>query len=340
MATDPGTPESGVSHLDRLASDPGRFHIFHALRVLEAHYSDAPRMGTSRRPSEDPVRLGQQPEMAFPRSTLAAFQPAKDGRPARLTNLFFGLFGPNGPLPLHLTSYARDRQRNHRDSTLLAFANMFTHRMMGLFYRAWTTAEPAPSYDRPEDDPFADKIAALAGYLGDSFAKRDAMPDMSKRYFAAHLASGTRHADGMVSMVEAFFDTPVSLRQFVGSWNRLEPSDCWSLGAGTAAKNALGQSFHLGEEVWSRATRFSLQIGPLSLKEYTGLLPGKPGFAQLQALVRNYVGDSMDFDVALVLKADQIPDPKLGGGPRLGNSTWIGQRVSTGDADDLRVAGS
>lgn len=340
MGSDQGASEGAVSHLDRLASDPRRFHVFHALRVLEAHYADAPRMGKSRRPMEDPVRLGQNAEMAFPRSALDGFEPAKGGKPARLTNLFFGLFGPHGPLPLHLTAYARDRARNHRDRTLLEFANMFTHRMMGLFYRAWSSAEPAPSFDRPGEDAFADKVAALAGYRGEAFEKRDAMPDTAKRYFAGHLANGTRHADGLASIVGAVFGTEAVVHQFVGSWNRLEPTDRWSLGAGSPSRNGLGRSFHIGEQVWSRSTRFALAIGPLGMDDYKGLLPGQPGFSKLTSIVRNYVGDAMDFDVALVLKGTEVPQPLLGSGLALGHSLWIGQRQSAEDAADLRIAGS
>ncbi len=57
----------------------------------------------------------------FAPATLAAWEPGEDGRPARLLVHFFGLFGPDGPLPLHLTEYARDRRRNDRDPTLPAF---------------------------------------------------------------------------------------------------------------------------------------------------------------------------------------------------------------------------
>lgn len=340
MGSDQRPAPSRVSHLARLAEDPKGFHLFHALRVIEAHYSDAPRLGKARRPSDDPVRLGQLPEMAFPKSTIERFTPATGNQPARLQNLFFGLFGPHGPLPLHLTAYIRDRYRNHRDRSPLDFSNIFNHRMMELLYRAWASSEPAPSFDREGEDPFADHVAALAGYLGEPFEERDAMPDSAKRFFAAHLANGSRHSDGLVSMVASFFGTTASMKQFVGEWIRLEPMDRWKLGSGRPNwRLGLGRSYHLGEQVWSRATRFALRIGPLPFSEYKRLLPGGPGFAQLRAIVRNYVGDAMDFDVVLVLQGNQVPEPILGKGTALGHTFWLGQRGSSADADDLKVAG-
>jgi type VI secretion system protein ImpH len=185
-----------LTHFAQLLRQPETIHLFHALRVIEAEFHDAPRFGESTRPRQDRMRLGQEAELAFPTSTIAAVTRPGGGRPGRLTNRFFGLFGPHGPLPLHMTSYARDRLRNHRDPTLVAFANMLTHRLMGLFYRAWAAAHPAPSLDRGEDSRFERKVAALSGHLGVWLRDRDAMPDLARRHFAGHLAAGPSHAEG------------------------------------------------------------------------------------------------------------------------------------------------
>ena len=61
---------------------------------------------------------------------------------------FMGLFGPNAPLPLHITDYARDREANAKDETLTAFLNVFHHRLISLFYRAWAVNQKAADLDR------------------------------------------------------------------------------------------------------------------------------------------------------------------------------------------------
>lgn len=328
MATGNRVGPDDLSHFDRLTKEPEKHHVFQALRVIEATFDEAPRLGESRRPREDKVRLGQEAELAFPPSTISEFKLGVGGRPARLTNRFFGLFGPNGPLPLHLTQYARDRFRNHRDSTFVAFANMLTHRMMGLLYRAWNTGQPAPSFDR-SDDPMARKVAALAGYHADTLRDRDAMPDLAKLHFAGHLAQGSRNPEGLVSILSAFFCVPVKLQQFVGSWLDLEPDDQWQLGQ----QAALGRSTSIGQRVWTRAAKFRLRIGPLSFADYERLLPGGDSQQRLQSIVRNYAGDSLDWDVNLVLAGDEVPRASLGGTTRLGHTSWIRTRP---DADDTR----
>ncbi|MEO0623013.1 MAG: type VI secretion system baseplate subunit TssG [Pseudomonadota bacterium] len=328
-----------LSALEALAADPTRYHVFKALRIIEASFPNNPRLGRSIRPSQDAVRLHQEPELAFPPSTVNDFTPPdpEEGTPARLTNRFFGLWGPHGPMPLHLTEHARDRMRNSRDPTLVAFANVFHHRMTSLLYRAWAQAEPAPSYDRDDDDPFADKVAAVAGLKGDHLLKRDALPDMLKLRFSGRLSHGTRNEEGLLAMVSSFFRAPVSIESFVGSWLQLDPKEQFSMPAGTPT-NRLGRSISVGERVWSRQAKFRFRIGPLSLAAYERLLPGGASLSRLAAIVRNYAGDGLDWDVDLVLRADEVPRPRLGRQGELGWTIWIGQRPEGVDADDLVVA--
>ncbi|WP_428925596.1 type VI secretion system baseplate subunit TssG [Marinibacterium sp. SX1] len=331
----------GPDHLslyDRLVEAPEEHHLFQALRVIEAHHSDAPRLGESRRPREDRVRLGQEAELAFPTSTIAAYTKGREGRPDKLTNRFFGLFGPHGPLPLHLTEWARDRRRNHRDWTLQAFGDMLTHRIMSLFYRAWATGQPAPSYDRTDrDDGVARKVAALAGYHGDHLHDRDAVPGLGRLAFAGHLSQGPRNAEGLIAILSAYFDVPVAVEEFVGTWLQLEPDDQWELGRPAA----LGQSTSIGSRVWSRSAKFRIRIGPLSRPDYERLLPGGPALDRLTAIVRSYAGDALEWDINLVLKGSEVPRASLGGNTRLGLMSWTGARPDPDavrpDAGDLFI---
>lgn len=339
METGQGTGPDHLTHYAQLLADPQTHHIFLALRIIEAAYPDAPRLGESRRPREDMFRMSQEAELAFPPSTIAAITPPQDGRPGRLVQRMFGLWGPMGPMPLHLTEYARDRQRNQKDTTLVAFADMLTHRMFCLFYRAWAAAQPAPSFDRAltgnrsgqPADPFEQKVAALSGHYGAAMRDRDSMPDMAKRHFVGHLAPGPRHADGLVSIVATFVRARVTLQQFVGEWLELEANDRWELGRG----GGLGQGTSIGSRVWSHAAKFRLRIGPMRLPDFQRLMPGSPSLKRLEDLVRNYVGDTFDWDINLVLYRRDIPQARLGGGTRLGHTSWIGSARRDRDADDL-----
>ncbi|MDE2456309.1 MAG: type VI secretion system baseplate subunit TssG, partial [Burkholderiales bacterium] len=101
--------------LAEIAAEPHRFDFFMALRLIEAQFADKPRLGTARRPVDEPVRLGQAPDLAFAPSSLARVDLADRGGRPRIEQRFFGVFGPNGPLPLHLTAYARERALHKGD---------------------------------------------------------------------------------------------------------------------------------------------------------------------------------------------------------------------------------
>src|SRR3982751_966941 len=90
-----------------LAAAPYRFDFYQTLRRLECLAEPRPRWGEARRPVEEPIRLGQEPELSFAPAPIASFGPGRRGMPSRLHVRLFGLLGPNGPLPLHLTERAR-----------------------------------------------------------------------------------------------------------------------------------------------------------------------------------------------------------------------------------------
>ena len=334
-AATPTPPRAAVAALyTKLAEQPWAFGFYQAMRRLEAAWPDRPRLGHSTRPGQDAVRLAQEASVIFAPATLAGWQPGQDDRPTRLLVHFFGLFGPDGPLPLHLTEYARDRRRNHRDPTFQRFADIFHHRALSLFYRAWANARPTVSFDRPEEDRFALYIGALVGLGMDSLRNRDAMPDLTKLHFAGHFANQTRHAEGLGSILSAFFYMPVRVESFIGTWLTLPGGDHTRLGGG-AETAGLGRTALLGGRVWSRQHKFRVVFGPLSLAEYLRLLPGGLSFHRLLAIVRNYAGDTLIWDLNLVLRQQEVPPVELGRTGRLGWTTWLMPRRKNVDAADL-----
>ncbi|MEL7451489.1 MAG: type VI secretion system baseplate subunit TssG, partial [Pseudomonadota bacterium] len=122
MASDNRTATDAVAFLREIEAEPWRFGLLATLRRIDAIHPEAPGLGRSRRPAEDPVRLGQPPSMNFSVSEIESLEFNPESGRALLNSRFLGLFGPNGPLPLHITEYARDRLHNSRDATFVAFA--------------------------------------------------------------------------------------------------------------------------------------------------------------------------------------------------------------------------
>lgn len=320
-----------ISALERAAF---RFDFFQLLRRFESLNPHRPRLGNSIKAADDPLRLGQEPATIFAPATIAGVEAGTDGRPLRLLVHFLGLLGPNGPLPLHLTEYARDRLRNDDDPTFARFLDVFNHRMLSLFYRAWAQTQPAVSLDRPQEDRFGDYVGSLFGLGMPAYCNRDTMPDLTKRYYVGHLSCQTRHADGLRSMLEGFLKLPVRIRELVGHWLSLPPDQHWRLGE-SPETGALGVTTIVGARVWDRQSKFRVRIGPLGIRDYERLLPGNASLARVVAVVRNYTGDQLIWDLNPVLKQEEIPPIRLGKSGRLGWTTWLTSRPPARDGDEL-----
>lgn len=322
--------------LDRVGRAPHEFDFFHVLRQVDAASPERPRLGTSARPGQDALRIGQSLSMHFAPSGLASLDLADGDRPAHLRTYLFGLFGPNGPLPLHLTEYAYRRAVHFGDTALTDFIDVLHHRLATLFFRAWAASEPTVSHDRPQQDDFARQLASLAGYGTCSLRNRDAMPDLAKLHFTGRLASHTRNPEGLSAILSSFFDVPVRIEEFVPAWVTLPAESLCHLGI-DAATATLGTTATAGSRIRLHHHRFRLRIGPLRLQDYERLLPGQPSMRRLIPFVRNYIGDELGWGVNLLLRHDEVPKTCLGRSGRLGWTSWIGTRRSREPADDLSL---
>jgi type VI secretion system protein ImpH len=334
MASTDRQASNYVALLSALQRAPESFEFFEALRWLECAYSELPRFGQSTKSYEDPVRLCQTPSLGFAPRAIDSFEPASAESVARMNVLFFGLFGPHAPLPLHLTEYALDRQRNAKDPTFIAFANIFHHRMLSLLYRAWADAQPTVQFDRPATDKFSLYVGALVGLSTPGLQERDDLPDQYKRFFAGRLLAQARNADGLRSMVEHFFGVSVRIIEFVTEWMRLPPTAHLRLG-GSPEVACMGRTTVMGSAVWGAQQRFRLRLGPLTHAQFSNFLPGGKALRQLVAMVKTYVGEEKAWDVQLVLKKEDVPSTRLGKAGRMGLTTWMGPQHPSQDADHV-----
>ena len=342
-----GRETDALTFFAALAEAPYRHDFYQTLRRIECLHDAKPRWGEALRPIDEPVRLGQDPDLSFAPAPLASFTSSDDG-PPRLQVRLFGLFGPNGPMPLHVTEYVRERLRLAGDPTLSRFCDLFHHRFLALFYRAWAQAQPHVSRDRHHSDRFTVYVGSFLGMAPSTTRDRDALPDLAKFFHVGALIRHARNAEGLVHILQHFFRVPVRIEEFVGHWMLLKVPERTALGRDGAG---LGAGAVLGSRVWDRQHKFRVRLGPLTLDQYESFLPATPrsggvspklrssgGGGQLRKLVdwvRMYLSFELDWDVRLVLERPEVPTLVLGAGQRLGWTTWLGERRAATAADDL-----
>jgi type VI secretion system protein ImpH len=236
-------------------------------------------------------------------------------------------------MPLHLTERARERLLHGNDHTLSRFLDLFNHRFLTLLYRAWAQAQPHVNHDRPADDRFKIYVGSFVGISATSLRDRDTTPDLAKLSYAAALLRQTRNADGLRTILQAFFQVPVAIQEFVGHWMELGDRERTRLNDDGAV---LGRSAVLGRRVWDRQHKFRIHLGPLTRAQYEAFLPGGRLLQQVADWVRLYRGFELAWDVRLILAGGEIPPPRLGLGVRLGWTSWLGARApEPRDRDDL-----
>jgi type VI secretion system protein ImpH len=318
----------------RLRERPYDFDFFQAVRRLESAHPHLARVGHSKRPQGDLVRFCQKVSLAFEPSAIDSYLEAADESAGRLYVTFLGLLGTNGPMPLSITEYVYDRLHNHRDETIACFLDIFNHRMISMFYRAWACNQQTVSHDRREEDRFAFYIGSLFGMGMDSFFNRDAVPDVAKLHYAGRLSCETKNAEGLQEILADYFGVPAAVEEFVEQWIELPREYCCQLGK-SVDNASLGSTSIVGSRFLECQQKFRIKCGPMGLSDYERLLPGSESLCRFVTWIRNYIGDELSWELNLVLRREEIPEIRLGDSGRLGWTTWLGCREYEKDADNL-----
>jgi type VI secretion system protein ImpH len=250
---------------------------------------------------------------------------------------FIGLTGPQGVLPLVYTQLVRDRIRD-RDLAMRDFFDLFNHRVISLFYRAWEKYRFAIAYEKGRDNLLSRYLLDLVGLGTRGLQDRQAVADESFIFYAGLMSQRPRSAKAVQQVLIDYFDVPVRIEQFAGAWYPLSASDQCRLGEGEGISADLGIGSVVGDEVWHQQSRVRIRLGPLTLRQYLDFLPGGPAHLPLRALARFFAAQELEFEAQLVLRREETPRCTLGeegdGAARLGWVTWANTRGMDRDPAD------
>jgi len=321
---------------ERLRTRPEHFGFFQAVRLLSRLSPSRARVGHDGPPAQEVARFRTRATLEFPPSEIHDLQPNPDpDRPPEVTVAIGGTTGPLGVLPIPYTELLMERVR-YKDHALWEFLDLFNHRFLSLFHRAWEKYRFPIVHEGGGDDPFTDGLFALVGLGTDGLRGRQSVPDDALLLYAGLIAQRPHSASALEGILRDYFGVPTATRQFVGQWLDLEPEDRSRLGA---RNSRLGADLVCGDHVWNNQSRFRIRLGPLSFAPFRTFLPRGGAWRPLNDLVRFLAGAEYDFDVQLVLKKEEIPECLLASDaaapPMLGWTTWLKSAPSTEDASNL-----
>ena len=308
---------------ERLWDEPFGFHFFQAVRLLENLLPNRRQVGHFLEPAEEIARFTVNPSLSFPPSDIHALTFRDDEPPLMAVN-FMGLLGSHGVLPRCYTELVAARLAA-RDTALRDFLDLFHHRLISLFYRAWRKHQVL---ERPGEglDSLARVVMSVVGLGTPGLANRQPVADASLLFYAGLIAQQPHSAASLRLILGDYFDVDVQIEQFVGAWYRLDSRAQCEFDESERESNQLGRGAVVGDEVWEPTAKVRVILGPLSRDRYLDFLPGGAAHAPLRAMVR-FFSDEIDFEAQLVLSADQAPVCVLGEmgdtAPKLGWMTWV-----------------
>jgi len=323
-----------------LREDPNSFEFFQAVRLLMRLRPDRAPVGRFGDPGNEVARFGAHASIAFPASEIQTLDLEEQG-PATVRVNFMGLTGPLGVLPLHYTLAVAERERS-RDLALRDFLDIFNHRFISLFFRAWEKNRFTVSHGREGagagPDPVARHLMDLIGIGSTGLQDRLTVRDESLLFYAGLLALRSRPAVALQQMLGDYFDVPVEVEQFVGGWYPLDAGTQCELGDEETASSQLGLGAVAGDEIWDQQARVRVRLGPLSREQFDEFLPDGSAHEALRALTHFYCGEQIDFEVQLVLARDDVPACVLGAdgaeASPLGWCTWLRTAPLARDPDE------
>jgi type VI secretion system protein ImpH len=328
-------PQPGL--VSAFLENPHAFEFFQAMRLLRILHPDRRGVGGFGDPKHEVVRLSANSSISFPASEIHAFEEADDGPHEMIVN-FMGLTGPQGVLPLYYSTLVQQRVAA-RDHALKAFLDLFHHRMISLFYRAWEKSHLVAGYEKDRRDKLTRLLLDLVGVGGTSVQDRLGIPGESLLFYAGVLGPAQRSAAALRQLVEDYFGVPTEVEQFVGGWHPITESEQTGVGDDVVGPSAqLGVGSVVGDELWDPQSRVRIRLGPLSRERFDSFLPTGRAYRELQALTRFFGDDQLDFEVQLVLAREDVPPLQLGAetepAASLGWGTWIRTADLERDADE------
>ena len=304
-----------------LRDQPWSFDFFQAVWLLEQSRTGASPVGHFGDPQAEAVRMGAHQSLAFPGSSIQSLDP--EAQPWRMMVNFLGLTGPSGVLPRVYTVEVIERLKQ-KDLALRDFLDLFNHRALSLFYRAWTKHRLPAQYRSDLTDPVSTALLSVSGMRTEHLTRRHEIDDAAFVWFSGLLGAQPRSAVALEGLLEDYFGVPVEVQQFAGAWYRLDADSTCTLSEDDDASECLGLGAVVGDEVYDHQSRARLRLGPLKLDQYKTFLPGEPAFRRLRELTRFFSRDQIDFEVQLILLREQVPAPSLEPeAVQLGYTTWM-----------------
>lgn len=336
--------------IQQLLDKPYRFEFFQAVLLLERLLAE--RGISSEAALAGFLRFTNSSSQRFPASEIESLRVAtntgthqamtehelfsaldrRDLDCIAITQTFFGYLGTHGVLPNHYGERINSHQQIEKNDGAGAFLDIFSHRLVALFYQAWRKHRPELSHASDQRNGLRAVMLSLCGSQVQPVADR----------VAAHYAAAFAHRPVSPSVMENvlndYFKVPVQIVQHVGRWHALEERLQTALGTQNCMLTA---GAVLGSSMWRRDLVVVIRLGPLAKRQYDDFLKDNAGAQALKHMLAMFETPTLSYEIQLILRAADVQGITLSAsapnaGARLGIDAFLATEAAEADRFDTR----
>ena len=328
------TEQQNSPLINELLTRGHEFSFDQVMRLISSVLGEENDEGLLSVPLHRRIRIRPDLSLAFPAADVAKVErTGKNNADFLITTTFLGLYGASSPLPIFYTEDLMDEAAAD-SSASRDFIDILHQPMYQLCYQLRNKYRLYSRAADANNDADRERLFCLIG-LGER-ELRDSVPDAwSLLRYAGLISRHTRSAAGLQTLLrDALEVKKLSIEQCILRTVPIPDDQLTRLGVSNIR---LGIDAMLGTEVKDRMGKFRIHIGPLSLEDYNSFLPDTPRFAKLALLTRLYVTDPLDYDLRLILAANQAKPIRFGdpNTARLGWNSWCFSGETLGEVSAI-----
>lgn len=312
----------------RLEAELTRINFYRFCQLLEKQDPARPLMGSTSRPSDDPVRFCPHPGMGFPATELNAveYDGEDQTRPPVVRTTFMGLYGVDSPLPTAFLDDINQQREGHE--ALQGFLDIFSHRILTQFYRIWRKYSYPATFAAGGTDAVSQSLLGLVGLGIPGTANHIATPVSRFLALLGVLRQPGKTREGMQALVHLLApDTRVNVSPYSLRPVRIDvPSGFYG-----DEDILLDGNGPLGDEVMDTSSQLLVELQTHNPEEARGWMPEGQLWQDFLVMLRVYLGWRFKARIRLTVPTSLLPAPPLGEAP-----LWLGMNGVLG-ADGDRV---
>lgn len=291
-----------VNMIPHIISKAAQVDFYKAVFIIEnqlkRHGLEYRYVGYDSSPKQELIKFTATQKFGYPGNAITKLEQIsfEDGlHKVNMQISFMGLTGCSGALPQFYSELVMQRIR-YKDTTMRDFYDMFNHRLISLYYRAWKKYKPSLNHvnEDKDKDPYTQILGLLSGGYNDH-----------QLHFSGLYSRKIRNVFDLKSILSSYLGCDVGIKQMVGQWHDLQLQEQTCLASerlyeGQHAR--LGVDTVIGKKIWDISSSIEIHISTNNIEKTKSLLPKGKLFELAKKIVKDYAGNAISF--RLIIESD------------------------------------